>query len=78
LQRLSRKLVKENLARGEAEGVVSWLQRLSSYPAYEKPAQELIQLYQQARYAPADDAITQAKVIQQMKKLVSSWPNRQQ
>lgn len=78
LQRLSRKLTKESLARGESEGVVNWLQRLAAYPAYQKPAQELIHLYQQARYAPAGDELAQAKVIQQMKKLVSSWPNRKE
>lgn len=75
LQRLSKKLAKENLARGEAEGMVNWLHRLSVYPAYQKPAQQLIQLYQQARYAPANDEITQRKIIQHIKKLVSSWPN---
>jgi protein-glutamine gamma-glutamyltransferase len=78
LQRLSRKLAKESLGRGEAEGMVNWLQRLSAYPAYQKPAQELIQLYQKARYAPITDEATQAKVILQMKKLVSSWPNRKE
>lgn len=78
LQRLSRKLAKESLGRGEAEGMVNWLQRLSAYPTYQKPAQELIQLYQKARYAPITDEATQAKVILQMKKLVSSWPNRKE
>ncbi|RYY79896.1 MAG: DUF3488 domain-containing protein [Moraxellaceae bacterium] len=83
LQQLSRKLSKdkdskENLARGEAEGVVNWLQRLAAYPAYEKSALALMQLYQKARYAPLQDEDAQLKIIQQMKKLVSSWPNRRE
>lgn len=78
LQRLSKKLAKENLARGEAEGIVSWLQRLARYPAYQQSAQALIRLYQKARYAPDADAAHTTEVIQQMKKLVSRWPNRKE
>ncbi len=76
LQQLSKKLSKHHLSRGESEGIIHWLQRLAEQPAYEQSAKQLILLYQQARYSSANDAQSQLATVQQMKKLVSSWPNK--
>lgn len=78
LQQLSRKLGKQHLARRDTEGMINWLERLSAHPNYEQPAQQLIALYQQARYAPIKDLQQQQHLLRQMKKLVSSWPNSPQ
>lgn len=78
LQQLSRKLGKQHLARRDTEGMINWLERLSAHPNYEQPAQQLIALYQQARYAPIKDLQQQQHLVRQMKKLVSSWPNSPQ
>lgn len=78
LQQLSRKLSKQHLARRDSEGMINWLERLSVHPHYAQPAQQLIALYQQARYAPVIDLQQQQHLVRQMKKLVSSWPNSPQ
>lgn len=76
LQQLSIKLAKHGLQRREQEGVVDWLKRLQAYPKYQKPAEELTNLYQKARYAPVNAKHNEQDIVKKMKKVVTSWPNK--
>lgn len=75
LQRLSKRLSKQNLQRLEAEGVIDWLNRLAQQEAYRHAAQQLIQLYQQARYNDVGDD-SQKKLLTEIALVVRHWPKK--
>lgn len=76
LQQLSKKLARQHptqhFARLEHEGVIDWLNRLSENESFKRSAQQLIQLYQQARYSSTDSP--EKRLLSQMRAIVRKWP----
>lgn len=73
LQKLSARLSRQQLNRLEQEGMIDWLNRLSVFPEYKEPAQQLIRLYQQARYSEiSPDA--ERKLGADISRIVRHWP----
>lgn len=85
IYRLSRRIRIPELQRGANEGVLHWLRRLAEYPHWKVPALEALDLYQNLRYAPVDDAQEsspasftrsphQREQLDRLSRLVSHWP----
>lgn len=73
LQKLSQRLEKQALNRLEQEGMTDWLNRLAAYPDYTAHAQQLISLYQQARYAEVSPE-QEKKLLSEISAVVRRWP----
>ena len=71
---LSKRLESQGLGKQLNEGMLDWLGRVGQVAAYQQRAQQLAQVYAQARYAPESEQML-SDHQRKLRKMVKEWSN---